>query len=118
MTAKSGAGAQAPAPDWTDPDDAPELTEEFFADAEVFHGDTFVRRGRGRPPTGNAKELVSLRLDQDVLANLRQAGPGWQTRVNGILRQALHLPAMGALTGDPAPEEAGGHPSPALQRLA
>ena len=92
--------------EWTDPDDAPPLTAEMLDDAEVFHGDTFIRRGRGRPPTGNAKELVSLRLDQDVLAKLRQAGPGWQTRVNSLLRQALHLPETGAPAGEPVPEEA------------
>jgi len=60
-------------------------------DAEFFHGDTFIKRGRGRPPTGNAKELVSLRLDQDVLAKLREAGPGWQSQVSTLLRQALDM---------------------------
>jgi hypothetical protein len=34
---------------WIDPDDAPELTAEMLAGAEVFKGDRFVRRGRGRP---------------------------------------------------------------------
>jgi len=95
MTEKNNAGTQPPASEWTDPDDAPELTEEFFADAEVFHGDTFIRRGRGRPPTGRAKELVSLRLDPDVLAKLREAGPGWQSQVSSLLRQALHMQPLG-----------------------
>ena len=76
---------------WTDPDDAPELTDEFFADAELFHGNTFIRRGRGRPPSDTAKEQISLRLDPDVLARLREAGPGWQTRINDMLRDALGL---------------------------
>ena len=76
-------------PEWTDPDDAPPLTAAMLEDAEFYKGDTFVRRGPGRPATGNAKELVSLRLDRDVLAKLRESGPGWQTRVNGLLRQAL-----------------------------
>ena len=75
--------------EWTDPDDAPELTEEFFKNAEIWEGNTFIRRGRGRPPTGNAKELVSVRLDQEVLAKLRANGPGWQTQVNEILAKAL-----------------------------
>ena len=78
-------------PEWTDPDDAPVLTEAEAHDVEVFKGDTFVRRGRGRPKTGNAKELVSLRLDPEVLAQLRSAGPGWQTQVNLILRQVLGI---------------------------
>ena len=77
---------------WVDPDDAPELTDEFFKDTEVFHGNTFVRRSRGRPKTATTKEQVTVRLDPDVLAKLREAGPGWQTRINGILRRAM-LPA-------------------------
>ena len=94
MTPKNDVGAQPLASNWTDPDDAPELTDEFFADAEHFVGNTFIRRGRGRPPTGNAKELISVRLDPDVLAKLREAGPGWQTQINTLLRQALTLDAV------------------------
>jgi uncharacterized protein (DUF4415 family) len=77
----SGAGA------WIDPDDAPELTAEHFERADVYDGETLVRRGR--PPTGNAKRLVSMRLDQDVLQRLRELGPGWQTRANEALRAFL-----------------------------
>lgn len=80
---------------WTDPDDAPELTDEFFKQAEVFHGDTFVRRGRGRPKLPTAKEQISVRLDPDVLAKLREVGPGWQSQINAILRHALELSEPG-----------------------
>jgi uncharacterized protein (DUF4415 family) len=76
---------------WVDPDDAPELTEAFFADAEVFRGNTFIRRGRGRPKLDAPKEQINIRLDADVLALLRQNGPGWQTKVNEMLRAALGL---------------------------
>ena len=34
------------------------------------------------------KELVSLRIDQDVLEFFRQGGPGWQDRINDALRKA------------------------------
>jgi len=34
------------------------------------------------------KELVSLRLDQDVLEYFQQDGPGWQDRINAALRKA------------------------------
>ena len=73
--------------EWVDPDDAPELTDEFFEQAEVWHGDTLIRAGR--PKSANPKQLVSLRLDPDLLAWLRASGPGWQTRANDILRQAM-----------------------------
>ena len=37
----------------------------------------------------NAKEMVSLRLDSDVLAHFQAGGPGWQDRINGALRTFL-----------------------------
>jgi uncharacterized protein (DUF4415 family) len=35
-----------------------------------------------------ARELVSLRIDQDVLEHFREGGPGWQDRINEALRKA------------------------------
>jgi uncharacterized protein (DUF4415 family) len=34
------------------------------------------------------KELVSLRIDQDVLEHFQQGGAGWQDRINEALRKA------------------------------
>ena len=36
----------------------------------------------------NVKELVSLRIDQDVLEHFQEGGPGWQERINDALRKA------------------------------
>jgi len=80
--------------DWIDPDDAPPLTAEMLEHAEVFDGNTFVRRGRGRPRSDTVKEQISIRLDPDMLARLREAGPGWQSQVNAMLRKALGLDAV------------------------
>ena len=82
---------RASRPAFRDPDDAPELTEEFFARADEYVGEQLVRRGR--PPGSGTKELVSLRIDRDVLSRLRAGGRGWQTRANDILRQAVTAPA-------------------------
>ena len=38
-----------------------------------------------------ARELVSLRIDQEVLAHFQAEGPGWQERVNQVLRKAAGL---------------------------
>ena len=43
------------------------------------------RRSRGRPKLANPKDLVSLRIDADVLAAFKSDGPGWQTRMNDVL---------------------------------
>ena len=36
----------------------------------------------------SVKELVSLRIDQDVLEYFQEGGPGWQDRINDALRKA------------------------------
>ncbi len=40
------------------------------------------------PPLPNAKEMVSLRIDRDVLEHFQEGGPGWQDRINEALREA------------------------------
>jgi uncharacterized protein (DUF4415 family) len=40
------------------------------------------------PAIPGVKELVSLRIDRDVLEHFQEAGPGWQERINAALRKA------------------------------
>jgi uncharacterized protein (DUF4415 family) len=35
-----------------------------------------------------AKEMISLRIDRDVLDYFQEDGPGWQDRINEALRMA------------------------------
>jgi uncharacterized protein (DUF4415 family) len=42
-----------------------------------------------RPAIPNAKELVSLRIDRDILDYFQEAGPGWQDRINDALRKIM-----------------------------
>lgn len=73
---------------WIDPDDAPELTDEWFEKATFRIGDHVIRRGR---PPGSKKTQVSLRVDTDVIAAFRAQGPGWQSRMNAALRKAAGI---------------------------
>jgi len=41
------------------------------------------------PSLPGAKEMVSLRLDRDVLDFFQADGPGWQDRINAALRKAI-----------------------------
>jgi uncharacterized protein (DUF4415 family) len=41
------------------------------------------------PALPNAKELVSLRIDRDVLDHFQGSGLGWQDRINEVLRKAV-----------------------------
>jgi uncharacterized protein (DUF4415 family) len=80
---------------WIDPDDAPELTDDFFERAEIKDGDVVVRPAqgtltkRGRPKLEHPKRQVTIRLDSDLVDRLREGGSGWQSRVNQILREAV-----------------------------
>jgi uncharacterized protein (DUF4415 family) len=40
------------------------------------------------PALPGAKEMVSLRIDRDVLDFFQEDGPGWQDRINAALRKA------------------------------
>jgi len=91
---------------WVDPDDAPEWTDDQLARAQFSIGDRVIRpaRGtltkdgpprilpgfkRGRPRAVEPKQQVTLRLDPIVVERFRASGPGWQSRINEILRKAV-----------------------------
>jgi uncharacterized protein (DUF4415 family) len=38
-----------------------------------------------------SKELVSIKLDSDLIAHFQEDGPGWQERMNDALRRATGL---------------------------
>ena len=76
-------------PVWIDPDDAPELTDEWFEKAHLYENGVLIRRGKGgRPPLANPKVSKTLRIDHDVLEAFMKTGAGWQTRMNEALRKA------------------------------
>ncbi|WP_082085184.1 BrnA antitoxin family protein [Magnetospira sp. QH-2] len=74
----SGAGAES------DPDEIPELTEDWFAEAHVMEGKKRIRRGR--PPAERTKQAISIRVSPEVLDFFKTEGPGWQTRIDDVLR--------------------------------
>ena len=81
-----------------DPDD-PRAVAEYFKDAVVTHGGGYQvvraalaakrlpgQRGPGKRPP---KEVINIRLSPEVLSAFRATGTGWQTRVDGALRDWL-----------------------------
>ena len=52
-----------------------------------------IRALRGRPRSENKKLLVSVRYSPEVIAYFKSTGEGWQSRMDGVLRQyvARHL---------------------------
>jgi uncharacterized protein (DUF4415 family) len=77
---------------WTDPDDAPELTDEFFERADEYVGGNLVRRGR--PKADSTKVALTVRYDADVVEAFKATGKGWQTRMNAALRDWLKTHPM------------------------
>ena len=74
---------------WVDPDDAPELDDQFFQEADHYQGNALIRRGRGRPKLANRKVLLSVRYSPEVFAYFRQTGEGWQARMDAALREYI-----------------------------
>ena len=46
-----------------------------------------LRSLRGRPKSANPKQLVSVRYSPEVLAYFKSTGEGWQSRMDGVLRE-------------------------------
>ena len=77
----------------------PEWTKETFARArkardvlpEIFAAGTAAKmlKPRGRPKSGRARTLISLRLPPETLARWKATGPGWQTRMAEALSKAV-----------------------------
>jgi uncharacterized protein (DUF4415 family) len=90
--------------DWDEVSDNPELTDEQLREmkpfAEVFPEmaakiEETPKRTRGKQKTAT-KEMISLRVDRDVLAAYRATGAGWQGRMNDALRAGLRKPRRAA----------------------
>lgn len=72
---------------WTDPDDAPELDDEFFERTDAYEGHKLIKRGR---PLGSGNKIsTTIRFDAEIVAAFRADGPGWQSRMNEALREWL-----------------------------
>ncbi len=74
-------------PEWTDEDfnraqPAAEVLPDLFGPQVAAE----MLKPRGRPIAAMAKIHVNIRLDADVLETFRATGPGWQTRINKVLR--------------------------------
>jgi uncharacterized protein (DUF4415 family) len=72
------------------PTDPRQAAEQLFK-AATSKPPALVEQTTKPPSVPNAKELVSLRLDRDVLERFQEDGPGWQDRINAALRKAAGL---------------------------
>lgn len=69
----------------------PRTLSDARTEAEAAFKRTTTKVAQAPPKTTalpGVKELVSLRIDQDVLEHFREGGAGWQERINEALRKA------------------------------
>ena len=69
----------------------PRTLSDARTEAEAAFKRTTKKVAEAPPKTTalpGVKELVSLRIDQDVLEHFREGGAGWQERINQALRKA------------------------------
>jgi uncharacterized protein (DUF4415 family) len=83
-------------PEWTDEDvrtarrGADVLPAAFLRESDAA---TAARKGRGpgkRPP----RTMVSIRLEQELIAAYKASGPGWQGRMRDVLAGERNAPKM------------------------
>lgn len=58
-----------------------------------------ARALRGRPPSPNKKQLVSIRYSPEVLEYFKSTGEGWQARIDGVLKEYVTKKARRATSG-------------------
>ena len=55
-----------------------------------------IRALRGRPKSENKKLLVSVRYSPEVVTYFKSTGEGWQSRMDGVLREYVERKARRA----------------------
>lgn len=55
-----------------------------------------IRTLRGRPKSANKKLLVSVRYSAEVVTYFKSTGDGWQSRMDGVLREYVERKARRA----------------------
>lgn len=99
--------------------EVPELGPDFFRRGQVRIGKLVLREAqgtltkRGRPPVGSGPKVQqSLRLSPEVLDHFRATGPGWQARIDEVLKRHV------TMAKQIRREVAGAQAEPATSRVA
>jgi uncharacterized protein (DUF4415 family) len=74
------------------PEEDAAITKAALDDPDtVLVTDEFTKGRPGRPFGEITKKPISIRLSPDVLDYFRATGPGWQSRIDDVLRKAAGL---------------------------
>jgi uncharacterized protein (DUF4415 family) len=59
------------------------------AAVQAFWANATITRGRGRPPIAVKRPTLNRLIDAEILEAFKATGPGWQTCINSLLRDAV-----------------------------
>jgi uncharacterized protein (DUF4415 family) len=83
---------------WVDPDDAPELGDEFFQEGVWKIGDRTVSREEAQVEAAKIRRMgtrdigeasSTIQVDAAVVEEFKATGEGWEARMNDVLREWL-----------------------------
>ena len=90
MRVKSNSGRMIHVPS---PEEDAEINAGIEADPDTYEPtDEELKQLRpvGRPKAEVTKERITIRLSPEVLEHFRSQGPGWQTRIDEVLKELVH----------------------------
>jgi uncharacterized protein (DUF4415 family) len=65
------------------------MNKEYEPDWDQPSPHSHTEAPESRPAISGAKQIVTIRLDVDMLDWFKAAGPGYQTRINQVLREHM-----------------------------
>ena len=74
--------------DWIDEDDAPELSDAFFEQADEYRNGVLVRQGRASQMQAVTK--IELLLENDIISAFKARGQDWQANMTEVLRDWIN----------------------------
>lgn len=94
--------------------EVPKLGRDFFEGAQLRVENRVLRPAdgtytqRGRPPAGDRPKVQqSLRLSAEVIEHFRAGGPGWQRRIDEVLKRHVREAGAGSGVAEGRPEYRG-----------
>lgn len=90
-------------PEWTD-EDFRRAQPAYLVLPQILGAFPNTRRGPQKAPT---KVPVSIRLSPEVIDHFKGGGPGWQTRIDDTLKDAIRQSGTPGLAESQVPFETG-----------
>jgi uncharacterized protein (DUF4415 family) len=85
---------------WRDLNGMDSMNKEYEPDWDQSSLQSHTIASEPKAAPAGAKQIVTIRLDVDMLEWFKAAGPGYQTRINQVLREHMDAQRAAELDGD------------------